>query len=228
MIPLARPAIVLVTTGTASREDDAGWRAALRSASDAAAAGVDVVQIRERNLSDRSLAALVRGVVRETDGSRTAVVVSDRPDIALSARAAGVHLRGDGMSAARVRTLVPPDCLVGRSVHSLAEAHEAAIEGAVDYLFFGTIFRSASKPPGHPIQGTEALATICQSVHVPIIAIGGVTAQNVREVARAGAAGVAAIGLFADAGSDTLGDVMRELREAFAKEAVESHDKSNS
>jgi thiamine-phosphate pyrophosphorylase len=218
MARLGRPAVFLVTSGAARRKVDEGWQAAISGASRAAAAGIDVIQVREPDLPDRALAELVRTVVGETDGSQTMVVVNDRPDVAVSAGAAGVHLRADGMPAARVRMLAPPGFLVGRSVHSLAEAREAALEGAVDYLFFGTVFRSASKSAGHEVQGTEALRIVCQSVGLPVIAIGGITARNAPEIAAAGAAGLAAIGLFAE-GSLTepggLPALVRELREAF-------------
>ena len=218
MASLARPAVFLVTSGGARRKADEGWHAAVSGAFQAAAAGIDVIQVREPNLSDRALAELVRTLVRQTDGSQTTVIVNDRPDVAVSAGAAGVHLRGDGMSAARVRTLVPGDFLVGRSVHSLAEAREAVLEGAVDYLFFGTVFRSGSKSAGHEVQGIEALRTVCQSVGLPVIAIGGITARNVREIAAAGAAGLAGIGLFAERFRTEPGGLpalVRELREAF-------------
>lgn len=223
----ARPAVVLVTTGSSHREDDDGWRAAVAGASAAAAAGIDVVQVREPDLPDRALFALVRNVIRETAGSTTGIVVNNRPDIAMAAGASGVHLRADGLSAARVRTLVPAGFLIGRSIHSLIEAREAAVEGAVDYLFFGTVFPSAGKTPGHHVQGTAALAEVCQSIDVPVIGIGGVTRDNVRELAKAGAGGLAAIGLFRDAvqaDPGKLGDVVRDLRAAFAKASVRQHD----
>jgi thiamine-phosphate diphosphorylase len=220
MATLAHPAVFLVTTGAATREDDEGWHAALDSASLAAGAGVDVVQVREPNLADRALIALVRNIIRTTSGSPTVVIVNNRADIAVAAGASGVHLRADGVSAARVRTIVPSGFLIGRSVHSLAEARTAAVEGGVDYLFFGTTFRSASKSPGHDVQGRAALASVCHGTDIPVIAIGGVTLQNVREAATAGAAGVAAIGLFAEAArweSGRMAQVTRELRAAFSK-----------
>jgi thiamine monophosphate synthase len=104
-------------------------------------------------------------------------------------------------------------------VHSLAEARAAAAEGAVDYVFFGTVFRSGTKSTAHAVQGTAALRTVCQSVSIPVIAIGGITAENAAAVAAAGASGLAAIGLFAEnqgANAGRLGGLVRRLREAFA------------
>jgi thiamine-phosphate diphosphorylase len=219
MVRLARPAIFLVTSGLSRGENDDGWRTAIRSSTEGAAAGIDVVQIREPWLSDRALATLVRQVLRDIQGVPAVVVVNDRPDIALTCGASGVHLRSTGIDAARVRSLLSKDMIVGRSVHSIAEARDAAASGAVDYLFFGTVFRSASKPGGHPVQGTGALRSVCEAVNVPVIAIGGVSLDNVREVAQAGAAGVAAIGLFAEGGGTFPGGlpaIVRRLRAAFA------------
>ena len=218
MSRLARPAIVLVTRGATRQEDDEAWRAVVRSVSQAVVADIDVVQIREPQLSDRALAGLVRSAVDQAKGSRTTIVVNDRPDVALAAGAGGVHLRADGVSPARIRTLVPADFVIGRSVHSASEARDVAADGGLDYLFFGTIFQSAGKPEGHPIQGTAALRTVCQTVALPVIAIGGVTLDNAREVSAAGAAGVAAISMFNGADSKDpgeLGQLVRELRAAF-------------
>jgi thiamine-phosphate diphosphorylase len=218
MIGLPRPAIFLVTAGAATREEDEGWLTALRTAAQAAAAGVDVVQIREPRLTDRALAALVRRALRETNASRTAVIVNDRADVAIACGAAGVHLRADGIAAARVRTLLSSGFLVGRSVHSVTEARAAATVGGVDYLFFGTVFPSASKPHGHQVQGTPGLRAVCESVSVPVIAIGGISVGNVREVRTAGAAGIAAIGLFAESSRTSPSGVsaaVRDVRDAF-------------
>jgi thiamine-phosphate pyrophosphorylase len=217
MVRLACPAIFLVSPGLSRSEDDEGWRRVVRSSAAAATTGIDVIQIREPWLPDRALARLVREVLQRAEGSATSVVVNDRPDIALACGAAGVHLRSAGMEPSRVRTLLSTDMLVGRSVHSVAAAREAA-SGGVDYVFFGTIFSSPTKPAGHPVQGTAELRSVCEAVGVPVIAIGGITLENVSDVARAGAAGVAAIGLFAEAtGPDgaEMSTVVRRLRRAF-------------
>lgn len=162
----------------------------------AARAGVDIIQIRERDLDDRALLALVSAAVAVAESS--AVVVNDRVDIALAAGARGVHLRADSVSASDARHLAPAGFVIGRSVHSRAEAMRIAADGGVDYLVFGTVFPSASKPLGHPATGTDELARVCASVSLPVLAIGGVGEAEAARVARAGAAGVAAIGLFAD------------------------------
>ena len=118
--------------------------------------------------------------------------------MALAADAHGVHLKSDSIPTALVRRHVPAGFLVGRSVHTVDEARAAEAEGA-DYLIFGTVFPSGSKPPGHRTAGLDVLAGVTQAVRVPVLAIGGISLNTVAAAAGAGAAGVAAIGLFFDA-----------------------------
>jgi thiamine-phosphate pyrophosphorylase len=93
---------------------------------------------------------------------------------------------------------VPEGFLIGRSVHGLEEAVSAASGGGLDYLLLGTVFASRSKTPGHPLIGVSGLERACSAVPLPILGIGGITLPSVAQVAGAGAAGVAAIGLFID------------------------------
>lgn len=169
--------------------------ALIERAARAARDGVAVIQVRERDLADRDLAALVRRVVGAV-GPATLVLVNDRPDVALAAGAHGVHLRADSMPGRRVRAMTPPGFVVGRSVHDLAEAAAAEAEGGYDYLLFGTVFASAGKPPGHRIAGLEALREVCRRSSVPVIAIGGIDRSRIALVEQAGAAGFAAVGMF--------------------------------
>jgi thiamine-phosphate pyrophosphorylase len=158
--------------------------------------GVDVIQVRERDLNDRDLTSLVRRIVAAVAGSRARVFVNDRADIAMAAGAGGVHLRGDSPPASRLRAIVPPGFTIGRSVHTLDEIDAAAGDGGCDYLIFGTVFRSAGKPPGHPVAGLAGLAAAVRRSPLPVIAIGGVTPEREPDVARVGAAGLAAVGWF--------------------------------
>lgn len=161
----------------------------------AARTGVNLVQVRERDLDGGLLTALVRRCVEAAHGSGTRILVNDRLDVALAAGAHGVHLRADSMPAARVRTLCPPGFVVGRSVHARDEAIEVAAAGGVDYLLFGTVFATSSKP-GRPAAGLAALAEVATAITIPVLAVGGVTPDNLDEVIMAGAAGFAAIGMF--------------------------------
>ena len=163
----------------------------------AAAAGIDIIQIRERDLDDRQLAALTTAIVAATAGTRCRVVVNARADIALGAGAHGVHLRGTSPPGVRVRAIVPAGFLVGRSVHAADEAEAVERAGGCDYLIFGTVFPSVSKGADHPVAGVAQLADVCARVRLPVLAIGGVTAERAAEAAASGAAGIAAIDLFA-------------------------------
>lgn len=166
----------------------------------AARAGVHLVQVRERDLDGGPLTALVRRCVAVVRGTRTRVLVNDRLDVALAAGAHGVHLRADSMPARAVRTLCPPGFLIGRSVHARDEAIAAAAAGGLDFLLFGTVFPTISKP-GREAAGASALAEVAAATSIPVLAVGGMSTDNVGDVAAAGAAGFAAIGMFA-AGSE--------------------------
>jgi thiamine-phosphate diphosphorylase len=182
----------------------------LAQAARAADAGVDLIQIRERDLDAGPLAELVSQVVERTRGSSTRVVVNDRLDVALACGADGVHLRGDSVSAADARRLAPPPFLIGRSVHSATEA--ASITGA-DYLIAGTVFATSSKP-GAACLGADGLRTVVGATADPVLAIGGVTVDRFDDIARTGAAGFAAIGLFA---SGAMREIVAAARAAFDK-----------
>lgn len=158
----------------------------------AVAAGVDVIQVRERDLEAAELALLVDELVAVAAHSSSRIVINDRLDVALACRAHGVHLRSDSFAPADVRRIVPAGFLVGRSVHRPDDAAEA---GDADYLIAGTVFPSESKP-GAPLIGLDGLRAIVRATPLPVLAIGGVTAGRFADIAAAGAAGVAGIALF--------------------------------
>jgi len=162
----------------------------------AARDGVDVIQVRERDLADGELLALVRRVVAATAGTAARILVNDRTDVAVAGRAHGVHLRGDSAAASRVRAIAPAGFTIGRSVHSAHEIAVAVADGASDYLMFGTVFASAGKPSGHPVAGLDALREACRRSPLPVIAIGGIDPSRLDEIAHAGAAGFAGVGMF--------------------------------
>jgi thiamine-phosphate pyrophosphorylase len=159
-------------------------------------AGIDVLQIRERDLPAGELCAIVVEIVTIARGSRTRILVNDRADVALACGADGVHLRADSVPPQHVRSIAPPGFVIGQSVHEVTEARTAAPH--VDYLIAGTVWRTLSKPPEQPTLGVAGLAAIVQSVDVPVLGIGGVTAERLVEVQSSGAAGAAGIGLFLD------------------------------
>jgi thiamine-phosphate pyrophosphorylase len=208
---LRLPAICLVTRARG------GARSAERAAlldrlAQAADAGVTLVQVRERQFDDRDLRLFVEQVIARVRPAGTQVLVNDRTDIALAAGADGVHLKSHAAPAADVRRIVPDGFLIGRSIHSEIEAAAIEAAGGCDYLLFGTVFPSASKPAAHPVAGVEALAAVCGRVGLPVLAIGGITPERARAVAAAGAAGIAAISLFTDTGDPAA--AVRALRDA--------------
>jgi thiamine-phosphate pyrophosphorylase len=211
-VTLERPIVCLVTAGTLRRGHDA-TRPILETLQRAARAGVDLIHIRERDLDDRSLLTLVRAAVRSVESTRARIVVNDRVDIALTAGAAGVHLRGDSVAASEVRRIVPSGFIVGRSVHDEAEAAAVAADGGCDYLTFGTVFPSGSKPEGHRSAGVDALRRVAARVTMPVLAIGGISVEDAPAIAAAGAGGIAAIGLFAR--SPALAADVARVRRAF-------------
>jgi len=184
----------------------------------AVAAGLDYVQIRERDMDAASLLRLLREAVALARGSRTRILVNDRADVAIAAAAAGVHLREDSPSPAAIRALLPAGMVVGRSVHHAEGLADAA---GADYFLAGSVFDTASKTPGHPRLGLGSLRSlVVLAGRVPVIAIGGVTATDVGSVLRTGAAGIAAIGAFlpptaADDPAATVQRVADTLRKAF-------------
>jgi len=166
----------------------------------AARAGVDWIQLREKDLSGRALAELLREALRRVPaGCR--ILLNDRLDVACALGAGGVHLGGESLSVEDARRLVRGrggDFLVGASTHSLAAALSAEKAGA-DYLVFGPVYATPSKAQYGPPQGIERLREVCHAVSLPVLAIGGITVENARACLEAGAAGIAAIRLFEEA-----------------------------
>ncbi len=161
-------------------------------------AGVDLIQIRERDLPTRELLTLVeRAVALAPPGAgpaaHTQILVNDRLDIAQAA-GAGLHLPAHSFPVATVRKRVGPGLLIGASTHNLDELR-AAEQGGADFAVFGPVFATSSKPGAAPL-GLTALAEAVRAVRIPVLALGGVTLENAADCLRAGAAGLAAISLF--------------------------------
>ncbi len=160
----------------------------------AVAAGIDLIQIRERDLPVRRLLALVEEAVKRASAGPTCVLVNDRLDVAVAAGAAGVHLPARGFSVDKVRRSYP-ELLIGASTHNLEELRRAA-DGGADFAVFGPVFETPSKKAYGPPLGLEKLAQAVRAVNIPVLALGGVTLENAVDCLRAGAAGLAAITLF--------------------------------
>jgi thiamine-phosphate pyrophosphorylase len=171
-----------------------------------AAAGIDWIQIREKDLAAKEIAALARVVLRRSNADvvdvKPRMVINDRLDVASAVGAGGVHLGENSLPAREARSLVEnlgvTDFLVGVSCHSVESAIAAVHDGA-DYIFFGPVFATPSKATYGAPHGTARLAEACRSVSSPVIAIGGITLENAGACFAAGAAGIAAIRLFQQA-----------------------------
>ncbi len=184
----------------------------LRKISEAARAGVDYVQLREKDLCGRELEELAREaarVVREA-GTRTALLINSRIDVALAVGADGVHLRGEDVSAGEVREIWRRSAVrgvenpvVGVSCHSASDVARAAADGA-SFAVFAPVFEKKDARQISPA-GLEKLREACRE-RIPVLALGGVTVENARLCLAAGAAGGAGIRLFQE------GDVAKVVR----------------
>lgn len=151
---------------------------------------VSMVQLREKDMPPYELLRLARRLRLVTRG-RALLIINDRVDVAILAGADGVQLGETALDVADVRSLVGPDMLVGRSVHSEVGAVDAECQGA-DFLVLGTVFETASHPDGQ-IGGLALVREVTEAVGIPVLGIGGISADNASGVIGAGASGVAVI-----------------------------------
>ncbi len=181
-------------------DDGSAWKLdPVEQAHAACLGGAAVVQLRAKRASDGETlawAAAIRRVTREHDAL---FIVNDRFDLALAAEADGVHLGQDDLPPARIPASLRGQLLVGRSTHTLQQVEAAGAE-PVDYLAFGPVFATRSKPSAYDARGPELLGEAVRAAGVrPLIAIGGIDASNSGRVVAAGAAGVAVISAVAGA-----------------------------
>ncbi len=183
--PVPIPCLCLVTDRTVGDPDSLVKRVAA-----AVTGGVDMVQVREKDMPGAKLLELVVSL-KEAVGDQAVVLVNERVDVAFASGVSGVHLGEDGLGVATARRILGDGYLVGRSVHSLAAAEEAEAQGA-DFLIVGTMYSTRSHPGALPA-GPELMRNISRHCRVPLIGIGGINESNLGEVFRAGASGVAVI-----------------------------------
>jgi len=213
-----RPPILCYVTdrnSLAAPDGPARHTALIERIVDAAAAGVDWIQVREKDLEAHPLFNLVSGATAAVRGSAAKLLINDRLDVAWTAGAAGVHLGENSLPIGDVvqekRCSGPENFLVGASCHSPDAAVHAAREGA-NYVFFGPVFATPSKTAFGEPQGLARLAEVCWGVSIPVLAIGGITAENATACLEAGAAGIAAIRLFQEASDLTA--LLGKIRQA--------------
>ena len=156
------------------------------------AAGVDVVQLRDKRLDDRSLLDRARRLKQLTAEVPTLFIMNDRPDLARLARADGVHVGQEDLSVREVRRIVGPDTLVGVSTHNIAQARQAVLDGA-NYIGVGPTFPTQTKTFDH-FPGLEFLREVASQISLPTYAIGGITIENLPDVLETGTTRVAVSG----------------------------------
>jgi len=205
----ARAGGFVLTMVTDGRGGAASIESLVERVAAAARAGVDMVQVREKTLSDRALLAVVSAVRAALRPLATRLLVNGRPDIALAAGADGVQLPEDGLPVADVKRAFP-SLTVGASCHSVDAVRRAAGEGA-DFVLLGPVFATPGKE--ERVLGLDVLAAAASAVAVPVHAIGGVTPARVPALRAAGARGGAAIRPFLEGPAD---EIVRAFRDGEA------------
>lgn len=196
-----RPIIYLITNGTTTTSTSPNspeFSDIIRLVEAAVSSEIPLVQLREKNLSVRVLQELACQAVALTRKTKTQLLVNDRFDVALAAGADGVHLTSQSIPTAIVRKACVEEFLIGVSTHAVGEARLAHQHGA-DFVLFGPVFDTESKRAFGQPQGTDKLREVANALKpFPVIAIGGISLDNVKDCFAAGASGVAAIRLLAD------------------------------
>lgn len=166
-------------------------RALIDCVREALEGGVTLVQYRAKTASSAEMYAEALQLKALCDSFNVPLIINDRLDIAMAVGAAGVHLGQDDLPCAAARRILGEDYLIGVSAHNPAEA-KAALQSGADYLGCGAVFGTATKADVKKL-GTDGLAAICKAKGLPVVGIGGVTADNYREVRAAGADGAAIV-----------------------------------
>jgi thiamine-phosphate pyrophosphorylase len=209
------PITYLITPGLTTRDTTPSskeFRDILALVGRAVSAGIALVQLREKNLSARTLQELSARAAALALDTETRILVNDRADIARASGCDGVHLASNSLEARVVRRGFGEQFLIGVSTHSLHEAREARDAGA-DFAVFGPVFDTPSKSAYGPPLRLEALREAAHALApFPLIALGGIAHENLYDVLRAGASGVAAIRMFSE--SQDLFETVRTLKDA--------------
>lgn len=191
-------------------------RALIDCVREALEGGVTLVQYRAKTASSAEMYAEALQLKAMCDSFNVPLIINDRLDIAMAVGAAGVHLGQDDLPCAVARKLLGEDYIIGVSAHNPAEA-KAALQSGADYLGCGAVFGTATKADVQKL-GTEGLAAICKAKGLPVVGIGGVTADNYREVRAAGADGAAIVsGILAQPDIRTTVEAIAKVSQEFAK-----------
>ena len=153
--------------------------------------GVTIIQLREKNLTTNQYYQLAKQVKEITDAYQVPLIIDDRLDVCLAVDAAGLHIGDDELPVSVARKVLGPEKILGVTAKTVKRALEAETWGA-DYLGTGAIFPTTTKENA-PITLISTLKTICQKVAIPVVAIGGLTSENIDQLAATGIAGVAVV-----------------------------------
>lgn len=191
-------------------------RALIDCVREALEGGVTLVQYRAKTASSAEMYAEALQLKALCDSFKVPLIINDRLDIAIAVGAAGVHLGQDDLPCAAARKLLGEDYIIGVSAHNPAEA-KAALQSGADYLGCGAVFGTATKADVKKL-GTDGLAAICKAKGLPVVGIGGVTADNYREVRAAGADGAAIVsGILAQPDIRTTVRAIARVSQEFTK-----------
>ena len=163
----------------------------LKKVETACRSGVTIVQLREKNLTTNQYYQLAKQVKEITDAYQVSLIIDDRLDVCLAVDAAGLHIGDDELPVSVARQVLGPDKILGVTAKTVKRALEAEESGA-DYLGTGAIFPTTTKENA-PITLISTLKTICQRVAIPVVAIGGLTSENIDQLIGTGIAGVAVV-----------------------------------
>ena len=191
-------------------------RALLDCVREALEGGVTLVQYRAKTASSAEMYNEALQLKALCDSFKVPLIINDRLDIAMAVGAAGVHLGQDDLPCAAARKILGEDYIIGVSAHNPAEA-KAALQSGADYLGCGAVFGTATKADVKKL-GTEGLEAICKAKGLPVVGIGGVTADNYREVRAAGADGAAIVsGILAQPDIRTTVEAIARVSQEFSK-----------
>ena len=163
----------------------------LRKVETTCRSGVTIIQLREKNLTTNQYYQLAKQVKEITDAYQVPLIIDDRLDICLAVDAAGLHIGDDELPVSVARKVLGPEKILGVTAKTVKRALEAE-EGGADYLGTGAIFPTRTKENA-PITLISTLKTICQTVAIPVVAIGGLTSENIDQLIGTGIAGVAVV-----------------------------------
>ncbi len=183
--------------------------------------GVDVIQIRAKDLSHDRVRSLTHSVMHVARGTKVPIIINDHAEIASEFDVAGVHLGQDDISITKAREIVGPSKIVGRSTHSLAQALTAADQGA-DYIGVGPIFKTPTKPDYRPV-GVELIREVRSKIKIPFFSIGGIKIENISEVLDAGTERVVVVSGILQA--KNLVEYCKELKEILRERQEEQRRK---